>query len=103
MLATTAPEVRASTMYTGPSGAELFGDCKTGVQTCENGVAVGGCIGERIPSPEMCLTTFDDDCDGSINEEGSGAICVPNSIGSCYPLKQESIEYGANACRHASV
>lgn len=85
------------TCYTGPSGTELLGDCKTGVQICENGVAVGGCIGERIPRPETCLTIFDDDCDGSINEEGSGCICVPNSIGSCYPGKQESIGYGACA------
>ncbi len=83
--------------YTGPSGTELFGNCKTGIQLCNDGKKVGVCLGERIPGPETCLTIFDDDCDGSVNEEGVGCVCLPGSLGTCYPGGQETLGYGACA------
>ncbi|HRI67817.1 MAG TPA: GON domain-containing protein, partial [Polyangium sp.] len=84
----------AISCYSGPFGTEGMGNCRGGVQACENGKATGPCLQERIPQPETCLNIFDDDCDGSVNEEGDGCICVPGSIGKCYPSNQETLGYG---------
>lgn len=83
-----------ATCYSGTPGTDQLGNCRKGIQRCENGKSIGDCIGERVPAPETCLTIFDDDCDGSVNEEGVGCICVPGSIGDCYPGNQESLGYG---------
>jgi len=83
--------------YSGPIGTDLFGNCRGGIQLCENGQPIGACLGERIPRLETCLTIFDDDCDGSVNEEGEGCVCSPGSIGTCYPGVQESLGNGACA------
>lgn len=89
--------VSVAPCYTGPLDTLDFGNCKKGVQRCQNGQPVGACIGERTPKAETCLTIFDDDCDGEVNEEGLGCVCVPGSLGTCYPGAQETLGYGACA------
>lgn len=83
--------------YTGPAGTDQLGNCAKGVQLCKGGKADGACEGERAPTTETCLTIFDDDCDGSVNEEGAGCICAPGSVRTCYPGTQESLGYGTCA------
>lgn len=80
--------------YSGPPGSDQLGNCRKGILFCQDGKSMGSCMGERIPAPETCLTIFDDDCDGSVNEEGSGCICLPGSVGDCYPGNQETLGYG---------
>ncbi|APR84777.1 Tryptophan synthase alpha chain [Minicystis rosea] len=71
--------------YSGPAGTQNVGVCKGGVATCNaQGTAFGACMGEVLPSPETCNTAVDDDCDGQVNEEGAGCVCVPGSTQSCY-------------------
>lgn len=77
--------------YTGSAETEHLGNCRGGVQKCENGKAVGACLGERTPGVETCLTIFDDDCDGEVNESGTGCVCVPGTLGVCYPGTQETL------------
>lgn len=61
------------------------GICTAGTQTCNaDGLGHGACTGEVVPSQETCNTPMDDDCDGGVNEDGPGCVCVPNSATSCY-------------------
>jgi len=71
--------------YSGPPGAQGVGICKAGVQRCdEQGNPLGGCQGETLPGTETCLSPQDEDCDGQINEEGEGCVCLPGEIVHCY-------------------
>jgi hypothetical protein len=75
----------ASPCYSGPAAAIDVGACKAGTQVCNpSGTGYGPCYGEVLPSPETCATTVDDDCDGELNEEGAGCVCVPGAVESCY-------------------
>ncbi|MCA2976839.1 MAG: putative metal-binding motif-containing protein, partial [Myxococcaceae bacterium] len=54
--------------YSGPAGTAGRGDCVQGTQSCNaapgsNAASFGACMGERVPSVEVC-NTRDDDCDG---------------------------------------
>lgn len=43
--------------------------CKRGVQTCDSsGLKWGACVGEVLPSAEVCGDGIDNDCDGSKDE-----------------------------------
>ncbi len=71
--------------YTGPAGTQGVGACKAGTKTCaEDGSGFGACIGQVLPAPETCNTPDDDDCDGKVNEEGAGCVCLPGTTQSCY-------------------
>ncbi|MBT9559971.1 MAG: hypothetical protein IV100_28330 [Myxococcales bacterium] len=71
--------------YSGAAGTENVGPCKAGTKTCNAlGTVYGSCTGEVLPATETCNTTVDDDCDGQTNESGSGCVCVPNAVTSCY-------------------
>lgn len=84
----------ATICYSGALGTEGVGNCRAGIQACVDGKPSGPCFNERIPQIETCLNIFDDDCDGSVNEEGPGCICVPGSLGECYPGNEETLGYG---------
>ncbi len=44
------------------------GPCKAGVQTCNaNGSAFGACVGEVLPSTEVCANAIDENCDGTVD------------------------------------
>jgi hypothetical protein len=61
------------------------GPCKAGKQTCNaSGTGFGPCLGEVTPAPETCTNDVDDDCDGKVNESGSGCKCMPNAMVICY-------------------
>lgn len=49
-----------------PCGSDV-GSCEIGLQECEGG-AWGACIGEVAAGPEECANTYDDDCDGVVND-----------------------------------
>jgi hypothetical protein len=55
------------TCFGGPDKTRGVGPCKDGAQTCANGVW-GHCVGDMLPSIEQ-HDGFDNDCDGSIDEE----------------------------------
>jgi uncharacterized protein (AIM24 family) len=84
----------ATGCYTGPMGTQNVGACLGGQKACNaQGTAYGPCVGEVTPVAETCNTIVDDDCDGSINEEGVGCVCLPNSASPCYtgPMGTENV------------
>lgn len=58
--------------YTGPVGTNGVGNCGPASQTCVDGSLVAN--NEVLPIPEDCSDTFDNDCDGFINEEPTEAV-----------------------------
>ena len=84
-----------TTCYSGPAGTETMGACAPGTKTCNpEGTAYGPCEGEITPVTETCLTPVDDDCDGSINEDGEGCGCSPNQSEACYSGPQGTQDVG---------
>ncbi|WP_438022584.1 MopE-related protein [Sorangium sp. So ce233] len=66
------PSQRVS-CYSGPPGTADVGVCASGTALCDaQGTSVGPCEGEALPQPESCATPVDDDCDGEVNEGGTG-------------------------------
>lgn len=64
----------ATPCYTGDPN-ELYGPntaCRYGTQFCSNGV-LGQCIGETLPSPEICGDGIDNNCDG-VTDEGCNLV-----------------------------
>ncbi|MGI6393803.1 MAG: choice-of-anchor L domain-containing protein [bacterium] len=57
--------------YDGPAGTKGIGICKPGLKECTaDGKSYGECVGQTLPSVEICNSGFDEDCDG--NELVSG-------------------------------
>lgn len=82
--------------YSGPPAAEGVGACRAGTKSClPDGRGYGGCEGELLPSIESCATPLDDDCDGSVNEEGEDCACVPGTMAACYSGPPPSLGVGA--------
>ena len=51
--------------FEGPSNTKNVGQCKEGISTCtDDGAFWGECIGQVLPSPEICGDGKDQDCDG---------------------------------------
>lgn len=63
--------------YSGPATTVGVGACVTGQRTCnEDGLGFGPCVGEVLPAAETCEAAgVDEDCDGLVNEDGSGCVC----------------------------
>jgi hypothetical protein len=58
--------------YSGPPNTQGRGVCVAGTQECNsapgsNMTSYGVCMGERVPTPELC-NNQDDDCDGDIDD-----------------------------------
>jgi len=71
--------------YSGPAGTKDVGPCHGGTQTCKSdGTGFAPCLGEVTPVLETCSTSVDDDCDGQVNESGSGCVCAPSATEPCY-------------------
>ncbi len=57
-----------SACYTGLAGKENVGVCKAGTRECPVGDVESACVGEILPSLEVCVTmgeNLDEDCDGA--------------------------------------
>ena len=70
--------------YTGEAGTEDVGLCHGGVSTCE-AAAFGGCVGEVVPTIEIC-DTLDNNCDGAVDNLGGeiSCACQPGDRQACY-------------------
>lgn len=71
--------------YSGPAGTLGVGLCHAGVSTClADGTGFGACVGDVVPTTEICATEGDDDCDGATNEDGADCSCTPGTTAPCY-------------------
>jgi len=68
--------------FNGPEGASGQGECKAGVQFCENDFKWGRCLEQSLPAQEIC-DERDNDCDGQI-DNGLTCDCAPGSSRACY-------------------
>ena len=51
--------------YEGPSGTKNVGACKSGISTCvDTGDDWSECVGQVVPTAEICSNGIDEDCDG---------------------------------------
>jgi hypothetical protein len=67
--------------YAGPLDTATVGQCKAGVMRCDGG-RFGSCLGQVLPTDELC-NKLDDDCDGKIDEEIVVGSCATDSKGAC--------------------
>ena len=83
--------------YSGAPGTAGIGACTSGAQMCDiQGDPVGPCVGEVLPQPETCeLALVDEDCDGAVNEDGAGCVCMPASEAPCYSGAADTLDVGA--------
>jgi hypothetical protein len=81
--------------YDGPAGTAGVGACTAGVRTC-TGAGFGACVGQALPSTEVC-DAIDNDCDGVLNDgnPGGGITCSTGGAGVCAA--------GATACVEGTV
>lgn len=73
--------------YSGPGGTVGIGPCRRGEQACveaaDGSTSFSPCVGEVVPSPEIC-NGVDDDCNGLVDGDAD-AICpdAANAISRC--------------------
>jgi hypothetical protein len=72
-------ELEATSCYTGPDNTRNIGACRAGKPTCGEGNI--GCVGEVLPSQEVC-NGKDDDCDGTV-DEGFDFLTGRDNCGRC--------------------
>lgn len=54
--------------YSGPMGTAGVGVCQAGVRTCDAMGSWGGCMGEVLPTDEVCANGLDEDCNGIVDD-----------------------------------
>ena len=69
--------------YTGPANTKGIGACRAGTQTCQSNRAWSGCIGQVLPTGEIC-DKKDNDCDKQTDEGNTCGQCSPGATRSCY-------------------
>lgn len=79
------PSSAAVDCYTGPAGTMGVGLCVGGKLSCNpDGKGMSGCVGQIIPTPEVCATAVDEDCDGkAFNDSDDGCVCQPGTTQAC--------------------
>jgi hypothetical protein len=65
--------------YSGPAGTQSVGRCRGGARTCSGGVMTG-CVGEVLPTMEVC-NGVDDDCDGAPDNGIAPIACYSGPAG----------------------
>jgi IgGFc binding protein/Sulfatase-modifying factor enzyme 1/Putative metal-binding motif len=91
----TKDEGLSRTCYSGPEGTAGEGVCIGGTQDCAIG-SWGSCVGEVIPSAEIC-DTLDNDCNGNTDDMGTlncglgecnntVNVCESGALQTCNPL-----------------
>ncbi|MFY3744294.1 MopE-related protein [Anaeromyxobacter sp. Red801] len=71
--------------YTGPAGTAGVGRCATGVQTCGTGGQWSNCVGEVLPSTELCRDGIDQNCNGMADDGPPAcAACRDGETEACY-------------------
>lgn len=56
------------TCYSAPLETDGIGACQRGVKTCAaDGLSYGACVGEIVPTAEICGNDVDEDCDGTVD------------------------------------
>jgi hypothetical protein len=61
--------------YDGPQATRGVGVCTDGARTCQDSGIWGRCLGQTLPSTEICGNALDENCDGSLyalDEDGDG-------------------------------
>ncbi|MCB9537663.1 MAG: hypothetical protein H6704_15535 [Myxococcales bacterium] len=76
----TDEDVAPESCYQGPAGTAGVGICRAGTRTCTNGQR-GACLGQTRPLPEDLCNGDDDDCDGTLDEDGVGDEIVACDTG----------------------
>lgn len=67
------PAAAEEACYSGPAGTEQVGACGAGVRHCAaDGDSWSSCIGEVVPTAEVCSTAADESCDGAGECSGNG-------------------------------
>ncbi len=93
--AACVPGASTGCPYEGPANTLGVGVCQAATKFCNaQGTEWTGCSGEVQPAPENCNTPFDEDCDGLVNEEGSGCNCIPGEFADCYTGPAGTIDVG---------
>ncbi len=78
-----------------PCRYPMIGECRPGVQICENG-QWGICLGGVGPSEEVCNDGKDNDCDDQVDE---GCICRDGESRACGPEREIGIcRFGRQTC-----
>jgi WD40 repeat protein len=86
--------------YTGPAGTEGKGLCHAGQRQCNLvGTEWSACRGEVVPAAESCRSPFDEDCDGTVNEDCT--VCQEREGMECYTGPAGT--KGVGLCRAGAV
>lgn len=74
--------------YTGPNGTLGYGVCRAGVPRCDDDGKMLACVGEVLPSAELC-DGLDNDCSGRADDYLADTRinrrCGPDRFGACEP------------------
>jgi hypothetical protein len=64
-----SPGAQVTCTYGGPPGTGGVGPCKPGTMTCAaNGTSFGACVGQVVPTAEVCGNAIDENCDGVVDD-----------------------------------
>lgn len=78
-----------------PCRYPLIGECRPGVQVCEQG-QWGVCLGGVGPSDEICNDGKDNDCDDAVDE---GCVCQTGAVRPCGPEQEVGVcRFGRSTC-----
>lgn len=94
-----APGAYETCPYSGPEGTQGVGMCRASRRQCNvTGTQWSACQGEVVPASESCKTPFDDDCDGTQNED---CTCSDMVGMSCYTGPTDT--QGVGSCQAGAV